>query len=35
MIWKKLEVIKFGTMIWERWDGIGLSRKYHEFSKML
>ena len=35
MIWKKSEIIQFGTMIWKDWDGIGLSRKYNEFSKLI
>ena len=31
----KTESIRFGTMMWEGWDGIGLPRKYNEFKKLL
>lgn len=34
-IWKKEDIIRFGSWIWENWDGIGLTRKYNEFSKLL
>lgn len=31
----KSEILKFGNMLWNEWDEIGLSRKYNEFMKLM
>lgn len=30
----KKNIIKFGSMLWENWDGIGFPRKYNQFKKL-
>lgn len=30
----KSEIFKFGSMMWDDWDGIGLQRKYDEYIKL-